>query len=136
MQNYCWCIHQNLVTVDFSNNGTVAGLPCIGNYHTVTVRPVPALVVLIHARGQQGWRAAVFSSGCCHLLHSASPTPRGEVTREPAAQGADQLTSDFCMCRSVINIGSRYCCVDSALREHMAEWFLMQAGTSTVLISI
>ena len=31
----------------------IAGLPCIDNYHAVTVGPVPPLVVLIHARGQQ-----------------------------------------------------------------------------------
>ena len=42
-------------------------------------------------------------------------TPCGEVT--PAAQGVGHLTSDRCMCRSVINIGSRYYCVDSILRE-------------------
>ena len=72
---------------------SVAGLPCTGNYHKVTAGAVPPLIVLIHARGWQGWRAAEFGSGCCHLLR---PHPRGEATWEPAAQGVGYLSSDRC----------------------------------------
>ena len=54
---------------------SVTGLLCTVNYHTVTSGPVPPLVVLIHARGWQSWRAAVPGRGCCHLLRFASLPP-------------------------------------------------------------
>ena len=44
-----------MIDIDLGCFETVAGLLCTDNYHTVTAGPVPPLVVLIQARGRQGW---------------------------------------------------------------------------------
>ena len=90
----------------------------VTNYHTVTAGPVPPLVVLIHTRGRQGWRAAVCGRECCHLLRSASPPPPqrwGDVGTSCARGGAFlEWPLDW---TEVINIGSLYYCVVYTSRE-------------------
>ena len=41
-------------SITYNINGTVAGLSYTVNYHVFTAGPEPPVVVLIHARGQQG----------------------------------------------------------------------------------
>ena len=123
--------------MDLITNTRVAGLPCTGNYHTVTAGLVPPLVVLIHARGRQGWRVAVPGRGCCHLPCSASPPPTVKLCGNQLCKGRatcrvtarwDRVNKEWksILLRHLYFTGTRGEVVGAAMT--VAEWFPVQMG--------
>ena len=104
---------------------------------TRLLRPVPPLVVLIHARGWQGWRATVPGRGCCHLLRPANLHPavklrgkelhKGRATCQVTA-GWDEVNKEWkpILLRRLYFTETRGEVIGAATT--MAEWFPVQMG--------